>query len=418
VIENATDGPRYSTASLMLVGKDAGSILNSVTEYGFSAKLFRNYKEAFYALNQLQYQAILCDFNLRGALKFMKAVRVKFPATAFLVVTQPRDLRKGILATMNGACGHLQAPLEPGHVAAEVERASEAMRLMAALDVSENRCKYGRSASDEQLTRISNMQNKLRRCKKLVEGVDDMVAIVDRNHRFVFTNRVFDYAFGRAGTRFQGQSITQSIDKGVFETIVRPNLEQCFCGRPILSSGKYDLPRIGLRDLSVSYSPIVISGEIEAVACVIRDVTDKLRIGSVEASWQKRIELAESAGLHIGLWDWDIEANTVVWSDESYRQWGFTRDTFSNKVVDAIPRIHPGDRPLVESAIQKVISREKKEYAAKYRVLRPDGSICWIDARGAMVDETSQRMIGIGIDITDQMKTQHPSSRSASDHPC
>jgi hypothetical protein len=159
--------------------------------------------------------------------------------------------------------------------------------------------------------------------------------------------------------------------------------------------------------LSVSYSPIEVSGAVEAVAVVLRDITDMKRIELVETGWRKRIELAECAGLRIGLWDWDIQANTVVWSDESYRQWGFTRATFSNNVADAVPRIHPADLPFVESAIRRVISRETDEYAAQYRVLRPDGSVCWIDARGVMMADASQRMIGIGVDITHDMMSQN-----------
>ena len=139
---------------------------------------------------------------------------------------------------------------------------------------------------------------------------------------------------------------------------------------------EYDLPGIGLRDLSVSYSPIEVCGVVESVACVLRDITNMKQIELVETDWRKRIELAaECAGSRIGLWDWDIRANTVAWSDESYRQWGFTRDSFSSKVTDAVPRIHPSDRPLVESAIRKVMARETDEYAAQYRVVRPDGSI-------------------------------------------
>jgi PAS domain-containing protein len=106
--------------------------------------------------------------------------------------------------------------------------------------------------------------------------------------------------------------------------------------------------------------------------------------------------------------DRDIEANTVVWSDESYRYWGFTRDAFSSNVTEAVPRIHPGDRATVESAIRKVMSRETDEYAAHYRVLRPDGSVCWIDARGVMMGGSSGRMIGIGVDISDLMNLQDP----------
>jgi hypothetical protein len=221
--------------------------------------------------------------------------------------------------------------------------------------------------------------------------------------------------FGGANARLEGQSIRTFRDRDVIERIVIPNLDRCFRGNPVLFSMEYDLPGIGVRDLSVSYSPIEVSGEVEAVACVVRDITDMKRVEFVETGWQKRIELAKCAGLRIGLWDWDTQANTVVWSDESYRQWGFTRDTFSSKVADAVPRIHTADRAFVESAIRKVITRETDEYAAQYRVLRPDGSICWVDARGVMMGDGSQRMIGIGIDITGHMETLDPTKHSASD---
>ncbi|MDR3799227.1 MAG: EAL domain-containing protein [Terracidiphilus sp.] len=261
-------------------------------------------------------------------------------------------------------------------------------------------------------------EDQLGQYERLVEGLDEMVAVVDRNYRYLLTNRAFLKVFGEANARLEGRPIREFRDREVIERIVIPYLDLCFRGSPVLFSMDYDLPGIGVRDLSVSFSPIEVSGEVETVACVLRDITDMKRIEFIETGWRKRIELAECAGLHIGLWDWDIGTNTVIWSDESYRQWGFTRDTFSSKVADAVPRIHPADRPFVESAIRMVIARETDEYAAQYRVLRPDGSICWIDARGAMMGDASQRMVGIGIDITDHMKTQDPTSHSASDLYC
>jgi PAS domain S-box-containing protein len=130
------------------------------------------------------------------------------------------------------------------------------------------------------------------------------------------------------------------------------------------------------------------------------------RITQVNLDWQKRIELAEEAGLGIGLWDWDLDANTVVWSEETYRQFGFTRGSFTGRVEDAIKPIHPEDRRRVEEAIQNVMTGREIQYASQYRVVRPDGSICWIDAHGVKVHDGSDHMLGIGIDITDIKKTE------------
>jgi PAS domain S-box-containing protein len=309
----------------------------------------------------------------------------------------------------NGTCDlEVREPATHGH-----NRRTFLVSYQPAFD--EAREVVGVSCAVKNFTARKAAEDKLRQYERLVEGLDEMVAVVDRNYRYVFTNRAFLEVFGEANARIEGRSIREFVGKDVLERIVLSKLDQCFGGNPVLFSMEYDLPGIGVRDLSVSYSPIEVCGEVETVACVLRDITDMKRIEFIESGWRKRIELAECAGLRIGLWDWDIRANTVVWSDESYRQWGFARDTFSSNIADAVPRIHPADRPVVDSAIRKVISRETDEYAAQYRVLRPDGSICWVDARGVMMGDSSQRMIGIGVDITDHMKTQDSTNHFASD---
>jgi hypothetical protein len=33
--------------------------------------------------------------------------------------------------------------------------------------------------------------------------------------------------------------------------------------------------------------------------------------------WQTFLELKQDTGLRIGVWEWDLDTNTVAWSDES-----------------------------------------------------------------------------------------------------
>jgi PAS domain S-box-containing protein len=123
------------------------------------------------------------------------------------------------------------------------------------------------------------------------------------------------------------------------------------------------------------------------------------RARRISHEWQTRLELAQKAGLRIGFWDWNVSANTVVCSDETYRQFGYTRDNFSGSVEELLTRIHPEDRARVDDAIRKV-TVGSPEYRAQYRVVHPDGTIRWIDAHGVMLRNSSKRMLGIGIDVT------------------
>lgn len=160
-----------------------------------------------------------------------------------------------------------------------------------------------------------------------------------------------------------------------------------------------------LVDIEAAAVPISWQG-VPAIEVVLRDIRQRKSAQQTAFTEQKRLELAQKAGLRIGLWDWDVAANAVKWSEETYRQFGFTREEFSGRVEDAIDRIHAKDRERVGAAIHKVLTGQAEEYSAKYRIVRPDGSICWIDAHGVMVRNGSAHMIGIGVDITDLMQTE------------
>ena len=51
-------------------------------------------------------------------------------------------------------------------------------------------------------------------------------------------------------------------------------------------------------------------------------------------------------------------------------------------------------------AIARVLSGEAKEFAEQYRIVRPDGSTCWLDAHGVMLQDEGLHMMGVGVDIT------------------
>ncbi len=250
------------------------------------------------------------------------------------------------------------------------------------------------------------VEETLREYERLVEGVEDMVVVIDRDFRFVIANRAFlDY---RGLTRKQviGRPVSEFLDEGAFDRIVESKLKECFAGKIV----KYELtnhyPELGERDLFVSYFPIENAGRVTGAACVLRDITDRKRRAREDQKWQKRIELAEQAGLRLGLWDWDLTSNTVIWSDESYRQFGFTPTLVSGRLEDGFHRVHPEDQARVATAIHSVLIEGAPEYNAQYRVLRPDGSIRWIDAHGVVLRGDAAHMIGVGVDITHLKNTE------------
>lgn len=117
----------------------------------------------------------------------------------------------------------------------------------------------------------------------------------------------------------------------------------------------------------------------------------------------KKYQAALSA-TQVGIWEWDIEANAVYWSDESIALWGLTRDAFGNTLEEVRNPIHPEDVVEWEADVTACLNGIK-EHDVEFRVIYPDNSIHWIHAKGSLErneDGKSKRMSGIVIDVTER----------------
>jgi diguanylate cyclase (GGDEF)-like protein/PAS domain S-box-containing protein len=92
---------------------------------------------------------------------------------------------------------------------------------------------------------------------------------------------------------------------------------------------------------------------------------------------------AAQAMSHIGSWDWTLVANEVWWSDELYRIMGRDPSEFTPTLEFFLGLICVEDRARVQEIVESSIS-DVKDFDYEARVVKPDGSICWIHALGAV----------------------------------
>jgi len=255
--------------------------------------------------------------------------------------------------------------------------------------------------NDDRLKSLEELAESEHRFRKLVEDLPDAI-VVHTEGRIVFVN---PYAVRLHKATTPEQLLGHQIDEFIQPELRSPLKNRIAeCQRTGEASVPIDVSLIACDGSTVDTEAVTIPISwrgVPAIEVVFRDLRGHNRAEQADHNWQKRLELAQKAGLRIGLWDWDVAANTVTWSDETYRQFGVTRDTFSGRVEDAVERIHPDDRSRVRGIIQTVLDGKSNEYSAQYRLLGPDQTTCWIDAHGVMLRNVSQHMLGIGVDITD-----------------
>ena len=142
------------------------------------------------------------------------------------------------------------------------------------------------------------------------------------------------------------------------------------------------------------------AGNHDGFVGVAFDLTEAREAEAQLRTAEQRLRLAtEAAG--IGTWEWDLTRLQATWSDETKRIIGIDYgEGISAK--DHSASIHPEDRATALAAANDGIRRNGR-FSSEYRVVRPDGEIRWVEARGmaiADVDGRPSRTIGTVRDIT------------------
>ncbi len=118
-------------------------------------------------------------------------------------------------------------------------------------------------------------EEKLREYERAVEGSEEMIAVVNREYRYLIANRKFLSYRGMTKEQVVGHLVPEVLNKGVFETSVKDKLDECFQGKVVRYELRYTYAGLGERDLFISYFPIEGSGGVDRVACILQDITER-----------------------------------------------------------------------------------------------------------------------------------------------
>jgi len=117
---------------------------------------------------------------------------------------------------------------------------------------------------------------------------------------------------------------------------------------------------------------------------------------------EDRLRMAMTAG-HLGSWDWNVLTGDVVWDETCKAIFGIPKDLPMTYAL-FLQHVHPHDRERVDVAVKEALAK-KAGYEVEMRATLPDGSIRWLQSKGAVkfdVDGKPVRMSGVAQDITER----------------
>src|SRR5206468_3722047 len=154
----------------------------------------------------------------------------------------------------------------------------------------------------------------------------------------------------------------------------------------------------------------------------LRQINEELRAEIAERKNAEGALLSSEAQLkqaqavaHLGSYDVDVLTGHTRWSDEVFRILGLDPASGSLSRQDFVERVvHPEEREYAMQGYDRVV-HEGKLYDLEYRVIRPDGSVRFVQSMGEPIRTPDGgavvRLVGALLDITERKQSEDSLAR-------
>ena len=260
----------------------------------------------------------------------------------------------------------------------------------------------GLRASGRDITALKRAEANLQRANWVVEQSNTSILITDCAGNIEYVNAEFtkvtgytkEEVWGRNPRLLQSGLTSQTTYEAMWRTLLAgSSWHGEFQNRK--KNGEYYWETVAispLRDLA---------GHLSHYVAIKQDVTEHRQLQVALKTSNDRLFLAVQAG-GVGIWDYHVADNQLVWDDQMFRLYGFTREQFGGGYPAWLQGVHPDDRRRGDDEIQRAL-RGEKDFNTEFRVVWPDGSLRDIRALALVQRDPAGRplrMIGTNWDIT------------------
>ena len=125
------------------------------------------------------------------------------------------------------------------------------------------------------------------------------------------------------------------------------------------------------------------------------------------SAFASRLEIATKAG-RVGVWDYNVVTNELVWDDRMIELYGLNREDFMGAYEAWQIALHPEDKKRAEFELEDALAGNKP-FDTEFRIRWPNGELRYIHANAEVTRNAKgepESMIGTNLDITERIQME------------
>ncbi len=145
------------------------------------------------------------------------------------------------------------------------------------------------------------------------------------------------------------------------------------------------------------------AGKLTGIKGMIVDITGRKQVEVALRESEERLRLAVEAG-RMYAYEWDVASDVIVRSGKFADILGLSAAPSIVTCKNMLDTVHPDDRAEV-AAVRAACTPESPIGRVRYRVIRPDGSVIWLEKTARSFFDSNGKLlrsIGIVADITER----------------
>jgi diguanylate cyclase (GGDEF)-like protein/PAS domain S-box-containing protein len=341
------------------------------------------YQDALAAIAEKRHDVYFFDYHLGAdsGHQLLIAAKKLVLDKPIIMMTGFGDFDADAKALQAGAADYLvKGNITTAMLERSIRHALERTRILKALEDQISESKRAEAALRE-----AEAQQ-----RAMLEAIPDFIFVLDSEGTYLQSKASYEQPFITDPTGSRAEQIPYITPE--LAQLQLQHIRHSLLNSEVVSYEYHLQEPIGTR----YYEGRIVPIDKERVLFLARDITQRKVSEAALQESEERYALA-AKGANDGLWDWDIEKDTVYYSMRWKTMLGYSEEDIGNTLDEWLKRVHSEDAERVQEELQQHLEGFSQSFESEHRVLHKDNSYRWMLSRALAVrNETgkAERMAG------------------------